>query len=278
MKVVISIDQSGQAELTERVERVRTPPMQLTPLLKSIHFLRGVGARSTFLSAALYAFIGSESGEGGTSVLPGYPGITFRHYLRHTSFAALTLDCRKAFDNRTTGLTGAMFAKASPACLAEHADYWSRRDGKEPDDAVAALSFLKRLFGRLSRPRQELLEGETELEKRVGLIKFHADRSAAHLSLEDYAIHLTDLAHVVAALIFIGEIISAFDAPLNKGSRFNDLDEAGATAARTMFPEMEPIRLFGHIDIAAHAKRCWQEPEWGFDYVTRQLPFATGWW
>lgn len=278
MKITISMDQSEKKELSERATRLLAPAAQLTPLLKSIHFLRGVGARSSFLSAALYAYIGSESGQGGTPMLPGYPGVTFRHYMRHTSFASLTLDCRKAFDSRPDGLTGAMFAKSKPECLEEHANYWSLRDGAIRDDAVASLSFLKKLFARLSRPRNDLLKGETDLEKRVGLLRCHADRSAAHLSLEDYAIHVTDLVHVVAALTFIGEIIQSFDQPWHEGSRFNELDEAGAAAARTMFPEMQPIRLFEHMDVVSHARQCWKKPEWGFDYITRQLPFATGWW
>ena len=111
----------------------------------------------------------------------------------------------------------------------------------------------------------------------MGLIKYHADRSAAHLSLGDYAIHLLDLAHLVASLTFIGEIIRSFDEPSMGPTRFNDLDAAGAQAALALFPHTVAFRMFDHMDIASHAQRCWKDPAWGLHYITRQLPFATGW-
>jgi hypothetical protein len=271
-----SLDLTPAAELAQRIERLRRPPIQLSPVERSVHFLRGVYSRASFLSAAFYSFVAAGADKNGSSAVQGYPGVVFQHYLLHTSFAALTLDCRKAFDHGK-GMTGATFGRASDDCLGKHADFWATRPSVARDDAWAALTFLRTLFRLISRPRQELLSGDSMLEKRVGLIKYHADRSAAHLSLEDYAVHTLDLAHMVAALVFIGEIIRPFDEPWTDKSRFNDLDTAAAQASLALFPRAFSPSMFEHMDISVHARHCWQRPEWGLRYITHQLPFATGW-
>lgn len=275
MSLVLAGDPADS--LRARIERLSKPPLQLTPLNRSVHFLRGVYSRATFASASFYAFVGASGEDEGTPAVPGSPGIVFQNFLEHTAFASLTLDCRKVFDESLKGLTGGFFGKLSDDVLGDHAAYWAQRASAPLADALAALRFLRTLFRRLSKSRTELLKGSSELEQRIGLIKFHADRAAAHLSLDDYAIDVVDMAHVAATLIFIGEIIRSFDMPWDPLRRFNDLDAAAATAALTLFPKAWPLSMFGTMDVALRARLCWEDPKVGLDYITHQLPKSTGW-
>ncbi|WP_051943267.1 MULTISPECIES: hypothetical protein [Luteibacter] len=280
MKFVITQahdDLKARKELEDRIDRLSQPIIQMTPFERSVHFLRGVNARATFASAAFHSFVAAGSADGGTPIVPGHPGVVFRHYLKHTAFASLTLDCRKVFDEKKSGLSGAFFASVSDQVLLEHADFWADQSKESRGDALAALTFLRHLFRRLSRPRADLIKKSSLLEKRIGFIKFHADRSAAHLSLDDYAVHILDLSHMVAALVFIGEIISPFDSPWESPGRFNPLDASAVAAARTLFPDGYVLAMFAHMDVAHHARKCWQEPAWGLEYLLNGLPAATGW-
>ncbi|WP_448099946.1 hypothetical protein [Luteibacter jiangsuensis] len=275
MSLVLAEDPADS--LRARVERLSKPPLQLTPLNRSVHFLRGVYSRATFASASFYAFVGASGEDEGTPAVADFPGVVFHNFLEHTAFASLTLDCRKAFGESIKGLTGGFFGKVSDELLVEHAAFWAKRASAPPADALAALRFLRMLFRRLSKHRAELLRGPSELEQRIGLIKFHADRAAAHLSLDDYAIDVLDMAHFAAALVIIGEIIRAFDAPWDSSTRFNDLDAAAATAAHKLFPNSRSLPMLGTMDVSLRARLCWKDPKVGLDYITRQLPKSTGW-
>jgi hypothetical protein len=263
--------------LSGRVKRLSQPPLPLTPLERSVHFLRGVYSRATFASASFYTFLAASGDSEGTPAAPGYPGIVFQNFLEHTAFASLTLDCRKIFDESLKGLTGGFFGKLSDDVLEDHAAFWAKRASVSPADALASLRFLRTLFRRLSKSRTELLKGKSELEQRIGFIKFHADRAAAHLSLDDYSIDVLDLAHVAAALVIIGEIIRSYDAPWDPPTRFNDLDAAAATAAVTLFPKSWAQPMFGTMDVALRARLCWEDPKVGFNYIMHQLPKSAGW-
>lgn len=280
MKVVIvpaPDDPKARKELEKRIERLSQPITQMTALERSIHFLRGVSARATYIPPAFHSFVGAASSGVGTPLVPRHPGVVFQHYLKHTAFASLTLDCRKIFDEKNAGLSGAFFGKASDEVLLGHAHFWADRSNEPQEDALAALMFLRQLFRRLSRHRTELIKGASWLEKRVGFIKFHADRSAAHLSLDDYAVDILDLSHMVAAVVFIGEIIRTFDDPWAGPGRYNEHDADAVIAAQTLFPGASVLPMFADMDIASHARKCWQEPTWGLDYILNGLPAATGW-
>lgn len=280
MKFVIAPppdDPKERKELQERVDLLKQPVSQMKPRDTSVLFLRGIYCRATFVSMAFHSFTAAASAHDGSSAVVGQAGIVFQHYLRHTSFASMTLDCRKAFDDANKAFRGGQFARTSATTLGEHAAYWADQAKVSSEDALAALTFLRQVFEKLARPRKELIKGPSSLEQRVGFLRFHADRSAAHLSLDDYSVHVRDLAHVVAVLVFIGEIIRTFDDPWAGPGRFNNLDAEAVTAAQALFPSGKVLPMFAHMDVAHHARKCWQEPTWGLEYLLNGLPAATGW-
>ena len=279
-KITLTLDQSAERELADRADRQksRSEPLQLAAPERAIHFLRGVKSRATLALPAFYLFHGAmANGHEGCSV-NGYPGVVLKHVLEFSSIGTVSLCCRKVFDHRATGLTGANFAKSSDDTLRRIADYWSRKSTRPPDDALAALELLRSVLGDCARTDSALLGAEAPLGRRIGLLKQYADRSAAHLSLEDYEFSTLDCAHVVAAITVIGEIIRSFDDPNTQRNYFDALDEASLVAARHLFPATPDIRLFGRVEIETQARLCWQ---WGAERGRRmllaELPYATGW-
>lgn len=279
-KLTIITDKSAERALADRAERMkrRSAPMEMDPVGRSIHFLRGVNSRATMTLPAFYLFLGANANSDKPCAIDGYPGVVFKHATRSSSIGTVSLCCRKAFDHGAKGLTGSNFAKNSDETLASIAEYWSRNSGRTLEDAFSALSLLRSVFRDCAKTDSDLLKGSTTLGHRIGLLKQYADRSAAHLSLETYEFSILDCAHVVAALTVIGEIVRSFDGPDARPSYFDTLDEASVKAARQLFPGTPDIRLFQGIKIEMQSRLYWQ---WGVErgrrMILEQLPYAIGW-
>ena len=170
------------------------------------------------------------------------------------------------------------FLKHADETLERVAAYWSKKSNRSLREALTALALLWSIFRDCAKTDTDLFKAAAPLGRRIGLLKQHADRSAAHLSLEHYEFSILDCAHVVAALTVIGEIIRSFDSPHEQPTYFDTLDEASLIAARQLFPATPDIRLFQHIKIEMQSRLCW---EWGIERGLRmlfeQLPYAISW-
>jgi len=258
--------------------RQQSQPIQLDDRIAAIQFLRGVGGFGSFVLPAFYMHMAARS----FIAIPGTP-----HWQRvravyeeHSSLRTLSLACRSIFDASKGQLTGRRFARTRDEALLSAAAYWAESSGRSAEEAVLALKFLRRLFQRCARPHNELLHhGDSLLEGRIGLLKFHADRAAAHITLEPYLFHMVDLVHVVAAISVIGAIITGFDGPAKRGTRyFDSVDEAGWEAAKQTFPVMPIDRLFQALDIHQQAESYWKHGEKfdGLGAILDRLPAAIG--
>lgn len=280
-KLTLTLDQSAERALADRAERLkpRGRPMQLNSLERAVHFLRGVSSRATMALPAFYLFHGANTDGDQACAIEGYPGVVLKHTIKFSSVGTVSLACRKAFDHKANGLTGANFAKISDETLERVAEYWSTTSSRSFQEALAALDLLRSIFRDCAKTDKDLFNAATPLGRRIGLLKQHADRSAAHLSLESYEFSILDCAHVVAALTVIGEIIRSFDDPYGQSTYFDTLDEASLIAARQLFPATPDIRLFQDIKIEMQSRLCWQ---WGTEQGRRmlleQLPYAIGWY
>lgn len=276
--ITFTVDLSAERELAERAERLKPsgPPLQLTPLERSVQFLRGVYSRATMALPAFYLFHGAKTA--GACSIEGYPGVVVKKAIEFSSIGTLSLSCRKAFDHSASGLTGSSFAKNSDENLMKLAEYWSAKSNRPVQEALAALVLLRSIFRDCAKTDTALFIAPAPLGRRIGLLKQYANRSAAHLSLEGYEFCTIDCAHVVAALTMIGEIIRSFDDPLSQANYFNALDEASLTGARQLFPAMPDVRLFGHFKVEMQSRLCWQ---WGIErgrqMFLEQLPYAISW-
>jgi hypothetical protein len=281
IRIQIRTDTREADALSDRAMRLKPsgPPLRLDPLTSAVQFLRGVSSRATLSLPAFYLFLGSSVEGREPCSVPAYPGIVLTHWVRFSSINTITLSCRKAFDHAATGLTGAVFAKTSDSVLHAVADYWAKSSGRPVDEALSALVLLRAVFGTCSRTSAVLLNSESTLGKRVGLLKQHADRTAAHLSLESYEFSQVDCAHVVAALTLIGEVIRTFDDASSGPDYYNGLDQAALAAAKAIFPKTPDLRLFGHINIARQAQWCWKHDHAvGQQMLLERLPYAIGWY
>lgn len=275
-----SLDRSAQRDLAERASRMipSGPPLDWGSVGRSVQFLRGVGSRSTFALSSFYLFLGADINAANQCTVPAYPGKILQSYLHFSALNTIGLACRKVFDHGNDPLTGATFAKHSDVTLREHAEYWAEESKRPVDDAYRALEFLRTLFGTLAKPNTLLLKSDTTLGRRIGLIKQYADRSAAHLSLEPYEFHVYDVAHVVAAIALIGEIIRSFDMSYAQDTYFNEIDEAAHKAAIGLLPDTPPMRLFQEVKLEMQARLCWQwDHKLGMQMITEQLPYAISW-
>ncbi|MCL4801046.1 MAG: hypothetical protein KJ025_15745 [Burkholderiales bacterium] len=278
-KLKITVDRSAERILANRSDRLtpRDAPMQLTPYERSIHFLRGVHSRAAIALPAFYLFLGASAESKEPYPIEGYPGVVFKHVIEHSSISTVSLSCRKIFDHRA-GLTGASFAKSPDVVVAKVAEHWATKSSRPLEDAMAALEFLRSIFRECAKADSTLLKESTALSRRIGLLKQYANRSAAHLSLEDYEFSLLDCAHLVAAMTVIGEIIRSFDDPMSQSDYFDEIDNAGLRAAIHLFPGMPNLRLFRSISIETQSRLCW---EWGSDrgrhMLLEELPYAIGW-
>jgi hypothetical protein len=191
----------------------------------------------------------------------------------------ISLCCRKVFDERDATMTGKRFIHRSSATLLAVANHWHDISGRPQEDAARALELLLGVFRTCSAQAKALLTSLSLLERRVGLLKVHANREAAHLSVDPFVFDIVDAAHVVAAMTIIGAIVHAFDNPPTAESYFDGLDEAGWESAKLIFPEMPLPRLFQGFDIAQQAESYWRiNPAIGLQMILDQLPAAIGWW
>ena len=190
----------------------------------------------------------------------------------------MSLVCRKVFDQKARGLTGANFAKSSDVTLKKVAKHWCQQSSKSQKEALAALNYLRIIFRDCAKGQNQLLAQDDMLRRRIGLIKQHADRRAAHISLDSFAFTVLDCAHVVAAIVVIGEIIRSFDGPSPNPNYFDLWAHASLEAATHLFPDMPSLRLLEQIDINTFAKQCWQsEIKLGRQMMFNELSYATGW-
>jgi hypothetical protein len=279
-KITFTLDKSAERELADRAERLKSrgPPIQLKPVERAVQFLRGVRSRATLALPAFYLLHGARSDGDQTCIIEGYPGVVFRHATEFSSIGTVSLCCRKAFDHKTNGLTGANFAKCSDETLEGVAEYWSTNMNRSIHDSLAALVLLRAIFQDCAKTNTALFTSTAPLGRRIGLLKQYADRAAAHLSLESYEFSILDCAHIVAALTVIGEIIRSFDNPQSQPTYFDELDKASLSAARQLFPTTPGIRLFEHIEIEMQSRHCWQwGTERGRQMLLEQLPYAISW-
>jgi len=279
-KVILTLDQRAEHALADRVERLkpRGLPIQLSPLERAVHFLRGVDSLATMALPAVYLLHGASTNDNSAGVVEGYPGVVLKHAIKFSAVGTVSLACRKAFDHKPHVLTGANFAKTTDKTLEMAAEYWSKQSSRSFQEALNALALLRSIFKDCAKTDAELFNATAPLGRRVGLLKQHANRSVAHLSLEDYEFSILDCAHVVAALTMIGEIIRSFDRPHEQPTYFSTLDEASLTAARQLFPAIPDVRLFQHIQIEMQSRLCWErEIDQGRQILLEQLPYLIGW-
>lgn len=279
VKIVFNLDRSAETEVAKRAERLMPTgaPEDLGDLGTSVQFLRGVGSRATFALSSFYLLLATNIEGTNQCAVPGYPGKVFQSQLHFASLNTIALTCRKAFDTGR-GLTGARFGRASDSTLEKHAEYWAKYSKHSKDEAYRALHLLRTFFAKCSKKPDALFKDGTTLGRRIGFIKQYADRSAAHLSLENYEFDRLDLAHLVAALTLVGSIICSFDRGYPP-EYFNQIDEAASEAALALFPDTPSIRLFDHMEIDAQARLCWQwGEEQGMHMLTEQLPYAISWY
>ncbi|HEY8355465.1 MAG TPA: hypothetical protein VIK69_10695 [Methylophilaceae bacterium] len=279
-KIILTFKNGERDDLVARSERMlRTgPPFKLAGTMRSIQFLRGVFSRASLCVPAFYHFLGSVSALDAAKKSNDYPFQIAQAYSEFSDLNTLTLSCRKLFDNSSKlDLTGANFSKTSDATLAEHAEYWARISGRGTDECYTALKFLRRFFSECSKSETELLQSAGQLQKRIGLLIQHANRVAAHLSLEDFSLDIIDLAHFTAACTVVGEIVRSFDYPNLGVNYFNELDSASYQAAQRVFPQIAKFQIFASLNISQQARYYWQ---WGEDFgismLLNQMQHAIG--
>jgi hypothetical protein len=270
-KIIFTFKDDAKDELFERSKRmVRTgAPFKLAGTGRSVQFLRGVFSRASLCVPAFYYFLGSASSREEAKRSGDYAFKVAQTYSEFSDLNTLTLSCRKLFDNSSKQtLTGANFSKTSDATLAEHAEYWAKNSTHSAEESLTALKFLRRFFSECSKTDTELLQSDGQLQKRIGLLKQHANRTAAHLSLEDYALDIVDLAHFTAACTVVGEIVRSFDTPALGPNYFNGLDTASYQAAQRIFPQIAQFQIFTSWNIEQQARLYWQ---WGEDHGIHML-------
>ena len=158
-------------------------------------------------------------------------------------------------------------------------EYWSSKSERQVEGAAEALVFLRHVFKACSKQKKDLLDEPTLLARRIGLLKYYADGHAAHISLDAYLFHLSDIIHVVAALILLGAVIDDFDDPTKGDRYFDKIDEAAWHAGETTYPNLPIPRLFKYFTIIEQA-RLYCKLEWadGRDMLLNQLAAALGYW
>jgi hypothetical protein len=269
----------ASADLNVRIRELRKidQHVELDGRVEAIQFLRGVSSRASFVLPAFYAHMGSQ-------MLLRAPNLPYSQrvlaaHTEHSSLLTLSLACRSVFDETRKRLTGKRFANVSDATLLSAAEFWAQHARTSIEESAAALRLLRELFRRCARPRKALLDAQSLLERRVGLVKYHADRQAAHITLEPFLFHLTDLVHVVAAIAVVGAMIIDFDDP-GLGPKYLDaIDQAGWEAAKASFPTLPLKRLFENIAIHQQAKMYWKVEQLdGLNMLLNQLPAAMGYW
>jgi hypothetical protein len=278
-KIVFTFKDDSKDDLFARSQRMirNGPPFKLVGTGRSVQFLRGVFSRASLCLPAFYYFLGSASAHDEAKTSPDFPFKVAQTYSEFSDLNTLSLNCRKIFDHASKpDLTGANFAKSSDATLQEHAKYWSNISARSIHEALTALKFLRRFFSECSKTDTELLQADSQLQKRIGLLKQHADRAAAHLSLENYELDIKDLAHFTGACVLVGEIIRSFDSPSLGPNYFNEVDAGSYQAAKRIFPQISKFQLFANIKLEQQARIYWQFEDEGIYMLLNRLHYALG--
>ncbi len=161
--------------------------------------------------------------------------------------------------------------------IGEHARFWAENSPHDFEEAFTTLKFLRSFFAVCSKTDTALLQANGLLQKRIGLLKQHADRAAAHLTLQDYEIEIVDLAHFTAATVMIGELIRRFDDPLLGPKYFNGVDRSSYEAARQAFPDIPTFQLFANVEIERQALiYCAHGEKQGVDDLLNRVQFILG--
>lgn len=211
---------------------------------------------------AFYYFLGSASAHEAAKATDDCAFKIAQTYSEFSDLNTLTLACRKMFDHADKpDLTGANFGKLSDQVLLEHAKHWAKYSEKDTNECLSALIFLRKFFAEYSKSDTVLLQKDGWLHKRIGLLKQHADRAAAHLSIEDYSLDILDLAHFTASVVIAGEIVRSFDDPRAGEKYFNEIDRGAYEAAKRVFPQITEFRLFGGIQVHRQARFYWKNQD-----------------
>lgn len=253
-------------------------PYQLVGTERSVQFLRGVFSRATLCLPALYYLMGTAYSKASSQNTNSYSSQVAECYLEFSSLNTLSLSCRKVFDHgKKPDLTGANFGKLSDTILDEHAAYWSHHSGKTKSECIQSLVFLRHFFSEYSKTPDQLLKVEGYLHKRIGLLKQHADRSAAHLSLEDYSLNIFDMVHFTSSIVIVGEIVRSFDRPDLSDKYFNEIDVAAYEGAKKVFPQIEEFQIFSGMEICHQARSYWRyHQQEDIQSLFDQLQYALG--
>jgi hypothetical protein len=257
---------------TDEAERKGEKPDKVTATIQSLHT---TAARASYVLPALYLAEGARS-------LPTNPAPPHSHAVRaalikQTMLHNNAITCRADFNDTTTDdLSGRRIGRMSDETRAAVAAYWSRNSKRSEDEATQALVFLQDLFAQCARSKDELLDQPSRLERRIGLLKYYANRSAAHVTLDYYIFHTFDVVHVVAAIVLIGAIIVDFDEPQHGARYFDSVDLGGWHAAKEIFPHLPMERIFKGWKIHQRAASMWSLPG-GVTYILDELPAAIGW-
>jgi hypothetical protein len=278
LRISWPIDRSSE-NLNSRIARLRDidKPVQLDGYVGTIQFLRGVWTRSTYVLPALYLAIGSKATIDSEAADQAKRMSAAQHHF--SSLLTISLCCRSIFDEGNGVLTGKRFANVSDSTLGLVASFWAEQSNHAVRESRQALGFLRDCFRRCSRPRKDLLDGPSLLERRVGLLKYHADRQAAHISLEPFLFHTSDLIHVTASMAILGALITEFDEPTAVSGYFDSLDIGGWRAAKEAFPALPIERVFKPFAIHDRARAMWTRGgAAGLEDLLNELPLALGIW
>lgn len=188
----------------------------------------------------------------------------------------IAITCRAVFnDSKTDDLSGRRIGHMSDETRTAVAAYWSRNSNRSEAVATQTLVFLQELFARCARPKDDLLQQPSLLERRIGLLKYYANRGAAHVTLDYYLFHTFDVVHVVAAIVLIGAIISDFDDPELGEQYFDSVDLGGWRGAKELFPHLPMERIFKGQKIHEQAATT-STMAGGVAYILDELPAAIG--
>ena len=228
--LTISWTDYTSVNLNARIESIKADRhIILDRHVEAIQFLRGVSSRASLILPALYNQLGARSAaQNGTNP---YWRTVQATSLEFSSLQTISFICRSVFDDSKKGITGKKFATISDNTLQSVANYWGDKTKRSTEEASKALVLLREVLRRCARQPKLLFDGATVLERRIGLLKLHANREAAHLSLEPYLFDVLDLIHVVAAITVVGAMIYDFDSGTQETGYFDKIDEGGWQAA-----------------------------------------------
>jgi hypothetical protein len=278
-------------ETLARIERVAKPPASVgNAKTRSILFLRAVAGRASLCLPALYQFLGAAH------ATPEDPDIKRRwtypsqveHYMAEfSSLCVIALSLRAIFDHAKGPLSARTIASLKPEEAQSLAEYWKTKNRSKAEDADAGLEFVCDLLQRCAISIGSAKRSECVLTRRIAMLKAYADRTAAHITLQDYEFTIPDVAHAALATCLLGAVIHQFDMPASDGVDYlSGLDEASYTAALRMFPELRktprffhkeklksmlPVLYRGRIRSGADYLSEWLPSTLGFDYPPRKF-------